>query len=389
MGRVSGCPATPTSCGYAAFVSTTPAALTWGQVLAWRMRRQHLDPVDGGDAVEVVRRLCGVQAQVRSAAELAVALRQEDGKEPPPGLRAAMDSRSVIRTWAMRGTLHALPADVAPAYLSLLAAGRTWHRPSWQRNFATVAQIEKLTEVVAEVLDDGRTPTREELLREVVARTGDTQLGTQLTSGWSSVLKPLAWQGELVQGPSAGQRVTFARPHRWVPGWTGPPDPDQAAPVVIRAYLGAYGPAGPGTFSDWLLRGATPMATLRRWFADLGEEIVTVQVEGEPLCLRAEDVDDVARTKPSRTVRLLPGFDQYVLGPGTADGHVLPAAWRDLVSRAAGWISPVVVVGGRVAGTWAADGEEIAVTPFPDVRKLPGRALKQEIKRVRAVTARG
>jgi hypothetical protein len=361
------------------------AALSWRQVLAWRMRRQHLDPVDGGDAVEVVRRLCGVQAQVRSAAELAVALRQPAGKQPLPGLRAALEARTVIRTWAMRGTLHALPADVAPAYLSLLAAGRTWQRPSWQRSFATVAQIETLTAVVAEVLDDGRTPTREELIGEVVARTGDTHLGEQLTSGWGAVLKPLAWQGELVQGPSAGQRVTFARPQRWVPGWTGLPEPDAAAPLVIDAYLGAYGPADPGTFADWLLRGATPKATLRRWFAELGPDLVTVEVEGRPLYARARDVDDLAATEPTRALRLLPGFDQYVLGPGTSDDQVLPAAHRDLVSRAAGWISPVVVLGGRVAGTWAADGEEITVTPFPDVRKLPGKALKQEIKRVTAL----
>jgi hypothetical protein len=362
------------------------ARLTWEQVLAWRMRRQHLDPVDGGDATEIVRRLCGVQAQVCSAAELAVSLRQAVTTDPPTGLASALESRAVIRTWAMRGTLHALPADTAPAVLSLLAAGRTWQRPSWQRNFATVAQIDTLVEVVAEVLDDGRPRTREELIAEVVRRTGDAHLGAQLTSGWGAVLKPLAWLGELVQGPPAGQRVTFARPQRWVPGWTPLPDPDEAAPPVIRAYLGAYGPASPGTFADWLLRGATPKATLKRWFADLGADLATVDVEGEPLYARAEDVDDLAGTSPNQTLRLLPNFDQYVLGPGTSDGHALPAAWRDLVSRAAGWISAVVVLGGRIVGTWAAnDDGEVDVTPFPDVGKLPAKPLRQEIKRVAAL----
>jgi hypothetical protein len=49
--------------------------VTWPQVLAWRMRRQFLDPVGGASAAEATRRLAGVQAQLASAAELAVAVR--------------------------------------------------------------------------------------------------------------------------------------------------------------------------------------------------------------------------------------------------------------------------------------------------------------------------
>ena len=47
--------------------------LTAASILAWRLRRQLLDPRAPVDAPAVVRRLCGVQAQVASAAALAVA----------------------------------------------------------------------------------------------------------------------------------------------------------------------------------------------------------------------------------------------------------------------------------------------------------------------------
>ena len=83
--------------------------------------------------------------------------------------------------------------------------------------------------------------------------------------------------------------------------------------------------------------------------------------------------------KPSTAVRLLPGFDQYVLGPGTSDQNVVPSAHRADVSRAAGWISPVVVCRGRVAGTWKAD-REIAVDLFEE--PVPAAALASEIGRV-------
>jgi len=52
------------------------AALSWPQVLAWRMRRQLLDPIGTPSVPDVVRRLCGVQAQVASSAELAIRVRR-------------------------------------------------------------------------------------------------------------------------------------------------------------------------------------------------------------------------------------------------------------------------------------------------------------------------
>ncbi|MDQ1391656.1 MAG: hypothetical protein QOF30_633, partial [Acidimicrobiaceae bacterium] len=50
-----------------------PPRLTWDQVLVWRMKRQWLSETTAGSAVDVVRRLAGVQAQVPSAAVAAVA----------------------------------------------------------------------------------------------------------------------------------------------------------------------------------------------------------------------------------------------------------------------------------------------------------------------------
>ena len=50
--------------------------VSWPQALGWRMSRQLLDPLGAVSAVEVVRRLGGVQAQVASSAELAIRVRQ-------------------------------------------------------------------------------------------------------------------------------------------------------------------------------------------------------------------------------------------------------------------------------------------------------------------------
>ena len=92
-------------------------------------------------------------------------------------------------------------------------------------------------------------------------------------------------------------------------------------------------------------------------FADVADQLAEVEVEGERLYVRAEDLDDILAAEPTTAVRLLGGFDQWVLGPGTSDSRILAARRRSAVSRQSGWIAPIVVVGGVIAGTWDLDGD--------------------------------
>ena len=96
----------------------------------------------------------------------------------------------------------------------------------------------------------------------------------------------------------------------------------------------------------------------------------------------------VETARPTTAVRLLPGFDQYVLGPGTADGHVVPASRRAAVSKQSGWISPVVVAGGVVCGTWQLDGDRLRVTWFAEAGRPPRDALEAEALRLSAILER-
>lgn len=351
--------------------------VTADHVRAFRLRRQHLALRDGTDPVAIARRLVGVQAQVPSAAAQAVAVRTPDGTADDGAVDAALAAGALIRTWSLRGTLHLLAADQAPAVLALLAAARTWDKGSWQREFATAAQMTALEAAVAEVLADA-VLTREELVAALVAHSREEGLAAALGSGWGAVLKPLAWQGLLCHGPPAGSRVTFAHPRTLVPDWPGLPEPDEAAREVVPAFLAAHGPATATAFDAWLLRGATPKRRLRGWFGDLVADgsLVEVTVDGGTRYARAEDVDELGAASPSPGLRLLGPFDPYVLGAGTADPDLVPTAHRGEVSRAAGWIAPVVLDAGRVVGTWRAGDDRLEVTPFGTT--LPDGALDGE-----------
>ncbi len=360
--------------------------VTWPQALAWRLSRQLVEPVGSVATEEVVRRLCAVQAQVASSAELAVRIRQQ--VSAPGDVARALAEGRLIRTWAMRGTLHLLTPEDAGSFLSLLAAGKTWERPSWQRYFGvSPKQIEGLRQVVREALD-GRVLTREELVAEVVAHPELDHIGDALRSGWGTLLKPIAWQGDLCFGPSQGSRVTFMRPDAASPSWAGVPPADEAGPRAIAAYLSAYGPATEDSFHSWLSRGWAGKRQLRAWFEALADRLVDVEVDGEHAHVLAEDVDGLAAAAPGRTVRMLPGFDAWVLGPGTEDPHVIPSGRRTAVSRQAGWIAPIVLVGGVVRGTWTLDGDVARIEWFGEAGTPPTEGIEEEIVRLGGILGR-
>jgi hypothetical protein len=354
--------------------------ISWQQVCAWRMRRQFLDPRTKRTAGEIVGRLCGVQAQVWSAAEMAVALRQSAPDKD--GVNRDFADRSLMKTWAMRGTLHLLRPREAGAYLSLMENTGFWRKPSWQRaSGVTPRQIDELTEKVAAVLD-GAVLTRDQLVTRVVADKRFTAMEERLRSGWGQVLKPLAWRGVLCHGPNQGNKITFTLPASQFPDWGERPEPDEAAPTVIEAYLGAYGPATPEVFDRWLSLNSTSRPRLRQWFADMGDRLTEVDVDGRRALMVTAHVDELVDIPAFEGIRLLGGFDQYILGPGTRDDVLLPKEHRAAVSRTSGWISPIVVVNGRVVGVWEIRDDEMIVTPFPDSGRLPRKDLEKEAAHV-------
>src|SRR2546425_1685289 len=360
--------------------------VTWKQALAWRMERQLLAPVGRLPVAGVVRRLCGIQTQVASSAELAVRVRRESSRAGE--VARALSEGRIIKTWAMRGTLHLITPEEGGAFLSLIAAGRSWELPSWERYFGmTPEHWVALRRTVREALD-GTPLTREELIAAVTARRRLGHVGDALRSGWGTLLKPLAWQGDLCFGANRGNRVTFMRPDVASSGWAGIPDPDAAAAVAIVAYLGAYGPATIQNFRNWLSRGRVSARQIRTWFGALGDRLAEVNVDGERAYVLAEDLDELASTRPTTAVRLLPGFDQYLLGVGTEDHHIVPAKRRSAVSRQSGWISPVVGAGGVVCGTWALDEDWARVAWFRDAGRPPRNALAAEVARISAILGR-
>jgi len=317
--------------------------------------------------IDAVRDICGVQAQVMSAAEIALwarvrNLRRDDVE------RALSRDRSLVKTRCMRATVHLLPA----AEVSVLQAGmrrsvsaRIFDR--WIDRHGLAVEANAMTDAIVEALSGGPL-TRKELTEEVVARLGSTarQWGE---GGWGSVrrsyvpgwmLAHLCLQGLLCFGPNRGAEATFVRLRTWVPT-VKEVSTDLAEATLLRLYLRSYGPA---TLQDFVTWAGLAMGDAKRIRAALGEDAVEVDVEGSPRLVLSDDRDALVGARTATpVVRLLPSFDPYLLGHRNKD-HLVAAANYKRVYRSQGWLSPVVLVDGRAVGVWShhRKGDRVGIT---------------------------
>jgi hypothetical protein len=255
----------------------------------------------------------------------------------------------------------------------------------WQKYFGiTIEELDQLTEAIGTVLD-GRVMTREELMREVARLTGSAAFGGKLVeSSWGTILKPAAFKGRLCFGPSLGQRVRFTRPDTWLKSALRQVDPHAAPAAVTRRFLAAYGPATYHDLARWWNGGG--VSTARQWIASLGDEVSEVDLDGTRAWILAADARELRGFGPTRSVRLLPGFDQYVVAASCHAERLLPGDFRRRVFRPQGWISPVLLVNGRMEGTWRHEIKgsrvEVVIEPFVKAPVWVRRAAGHEADRL-------
>jgi hypothetical protein len=347
-------------------------ALTWATALAWRLRRQLLDPRGTGSVADVVARLGAVPAWPDAAAELAVGARRAGARSGDAA--AALATGRLVKVYAFRGATHLMTPEDAGAYLALRASSRMWELPSWQSYYDLApSDWPRFREYVRQTLGEGPL-TRTELADALGRSSRYRHLRTAVTEGNDTLLKPLTWQGDIGLGPGRNGEATFLRLDS-VPGWAGIPDRDQAGPTVIAAYLRSYGPAAEQRIHDWFGKGlGAKRRDVTRWLGQVDERCAHITVDGDDVLLLRDDLDDLQATSASTAVRLLPGRDPWVMAPSTSDAHVVPPAHREAVSRSA---NPVVFRG-AVTGTWTLRGERLDIAWFEESGRVPRAALDEE-----------
>jgi hypothetical protein len=267
-----------------------------------------------------------LQAQDLGAARLAI--RARSATLTDAGVQRALDdSRTVVRTWLMRNTIHLVPA----ADLRWLAAlfgpmiRRRFSTQRWPGLGLTPAVLERAAEAAPEVLRDGPL-TRHELVAALAGRGITIDPAGQAPT---HLLLYLATVG-LTCHASADR---FALIDQWLPDAPDGPRGDDALAELARRYFRAYSPATGADFTSWSgLPSRAALALIRDELTPAGSGFT------------------LGVTPEHGGLRLLGAFDNYLLGYRDRD-LIISAAHRGEV-YVGGVIRPTILHDGRVIGRW-------------------------------------
>ncbi len=351
--------------------------LTWSKALAWRLARHHMvNRASPADLLRVVADIGGLHAQVTSSAELSLWARI-DGLDRAAVHDALWKERSLVKLWATRGTLYLLPAAEIGVWLGAIGTytnfGNTGH-----------PEIDALTTAVGEALV-GQVLTREELATAVEAGTGSAEFGEWVRFSWGSYLKAASFRGLICFAPNSGNKVRFTSPRTWVPGGITSADSQDALRTITRRFLAAYAPASPSDLTRWWAGPPLPRRGLKM-IAALGAEAVEVEIDGDRAWIRARDLDTITAATPVNVARLLPAFDPWTIGAARRVPALLDPSNEARIYRNQGWISPVVLVNGRMDGVWkhTRRGRRllIEIEPFVQLPRWAKDQLETEAERM-------
>ena len=317
--------------------------LTADAIRRHRLRAQRLADAPSAAPADVVRALVGIQAQDRAASRLALITR---GAHDVP---AGTVGDGIVRTWAMRGTLHLIAAEDLPLMLAIFAP---LHLARGQRRLTQLGLppelAERSTAETAAILAEHGPLTRHELaerLRErgvPVAAEGQAPI---------HVVRRAALSGVLAEAGVRGREELYG------PIDPGPlPDRDQAVAELARRYAAAHAPATADDFATW---SGLPAADVHRAWED--SEPSTGEPEEGP-------------------VRLLPAFDEWLLG--WASRHlVLPKTHAAKVAPG-GIVRPVAIADGRAFATWRRAGRRVELEPFGRLTRAMRAGVEAEAARL-------
>ena len=355
----------------------TPSPIRTETIASFRLRRHHLleDPTEK-DVVTICRDMCGVQAQVISAAYLQLWTRNHAITRPEIE-NALWKTRTLVKTSLMRQTLHLIPTDEFPLYIAALRPSRFAQAMRvMERCGITRDESEALIPLIMETLSSG--PLTRPAIAAAIRPKASKKVRFWMESSWSLVRLPVA-EGLICYGRNEGNAIVFIRTDHWLPKLKlERMSATEAQRTLFRKYLRAYGPATLTDFSHW---AGIPMQEVRPLRALLEPELAEIPGDKKNRLLLREDVAALRRPAANPSIRLLPNFDSYLLAHREKD-HLLSAQHYKRVYRNQGWISPVVLIDGAIAGVWShkLQGKKLLVDiePFGKLSKAQRVGIEQE-----------
>jgi hypothetical protein len=330
------------------------------QVLAFRLRRQHLVRRLAAARMAEATATCSVRNSPAGSAQVALLARVDGISEDR--VSAALSGRSLVEVQDPR----LVPALVRPEDMAVFTVGGIGTddaslREKFGKNAAKalaaagIRPIDALNRVVEAAHAElaGGVRGTGELSAAMTARLPEAMSLWCERCGSRHVHESLfrlpGAVGVACIAPRSGREVRYVRTDQWlgreVPA-LGSPATRAAGRELLRRFLRCYGPATPGDFAGWTWIGA---AAARQRFTELADELQEVSWDGQTGSVLREDIDELRGARTPSGVRLLPPNDPYLLARDRA------ALIPDPAKRKVVWPSL------GAPGTLVVDGEIVAI----------------------------
>jgi hypothetical protein len=316
-----------------------------------RLHNQRLSSSAFTEAAKAVRWLGAVQAQDYLGSLWALGLRLRRAVEEE--VERAVADQSIVRTWPLRGTLHFVAAEDV-RWMLRLSAPRTIARAAsrYGQLELDAATFAKSNRALERALRGGRQLTRPELAA-ALERAGVSTSGQRLIH----LLNRAALDGLVCYAARRGKQFTFALLDEWAPA-ARELERDEALAELAGRYFTSHGPA---TLQDYVWWSGLPTADARAGLEMAKPRLAREVVDGQTYWLPSSA--PAAKETPP-TAYLLPAYDEYTVAYRDR-GAVLAPSHAEQLNAGGGILSPVVVLDGRVVGTWkrTLKRESVIITP--------------------------
>lgn len=319
-----------------------------------RLAAQHVAGPGLPTPVDAVRHLLAAQAQDPRGLVRSIALRTvaKDGA----AVLDAYAAGTIVRSWPMRGTLHTVAAEDLVWMLRLMTdrprAAAAKRRPTLGLTEEDVTAAHGVVEAAV----SGGGATRADVLAALEA-AGLSPAGGR---GYH-LLVELAQRGVVCLGPYAGGEQLFVLvdehlgPGRDLAG-------EAALAELALRYLRGHGPATVADLARW---SHLPLGQVRTGLAAVRDQLASAVVDGVELWFDPETPARLsAHEAHARSVHLLPGFDEMVLGYADRSVTVPPEHAERVVPGGNGVFRGTVLHEGVAVGTWVRERATVVVQPF-------------------------
>jgi hypothetical protein len=337
-------------------------------VLAARLTSQLLSGPHAANVVDATRHLLAVQGQDPRGARLAVRVRTA-GAHASDVDHALSSERSLIITWANRGTLHLIAAEDEPLLHTLTTPQlRTSSERRLRQEGVSPAAARRGISALVKALGEAGPMIRAQI-RDLLERARVPTARQALVH----ILFSATLDGLIVRGPMMAGEHAFVLAADWL-GERPKLDREQALAELARRYLRGHGPADERDLARW---AGLPLRDARSGLQAIAGELIQ-GVNG---------LVDLPRRAPGPLPppRLLGPFDPLLLGWRSRE-FVLGDATGIVTTN--GIFRPIALVLGRAAGTWAMPGGRVQLDLWDEQPRSVLAALEREAAAVGRYLAR-